>query len=105
MKKISKIFLGVSSFYTVICSKVFGVSGLGDITPLYGIPEPKLDERTIGNMIILLPAILGIIGFFIFINKKITKKTKKIIMYVFLFISMIVFSMSLIKDYLSMVNS
>jgi hypothetical protein len=86
MKKISKISLALSSLYIMICSKVFGIPLPNDVPVLYGITKPNLQEKAIQVVPVLLPIILFIIGFFVFINKKIAKNIKIIIIAIFIII-------------------
>ena len=93
MKKSKKVFMSFGFFITGLISKVSAVSiseqtKYGVIDPdilrtetKYGIfePEPTIGEKmsTIGKFAI--PIILFVIGLFVILNKKITKKVKAIV--------------------------
>lgn len=90
MNKIKKIFISFCAFFMGLVSKVFATGlvetkyGIIDPTMVetkYGILEP---ETTIGERILsvgklALPIILFFIGLFVVLSKKITKKSKAIV--------------------------
>ena len=87
MNKIKKIFMSISIFFTSIISKVYAIGSTqilyGVIDPgmstLYGVFEPTLGEKISRVGKIALPIILFIIGLFVIVSKKITKKIKLIV--------------------------
>lgn len=87
MNKIKKFFMGISIFFTSIVSKVYAIGSTqilyGVIDPgmstLYGVFEPTIGEKISRVGKIALPIILFIIGLFVILSKKITKKIKFIV--------------------------
>lgn len=90
MNKIKKIFTSFGVFFTSMVSKVlaFDIAMMvedkyGVIDPRmyeikYGIFEPTIGEKISGIGKIALPLVLFIIGLFVVLSKKITKKVKVI---------------------------
>lgn len=91
MNKIKKIFISFGVSFMGMISKVFAVGDsvamkYGVIDPIdpgmyetkYGIFEPTIGERisVIGK--IVLPLVLFVIGLFVILSKKLTKKVKVI---------------------------
>lgn len=83
--RIKKILVSIQVFFLGMISKVFAIS-VYDIQTDYGIqtaygieivPTPIERAFSIGKFI--LPVILFIIGLFVIISKKITKKVKTIV--------------------------
>jgi len=81
MNKIKKVFTSFTLMITGTISKVFAV-----VEPKYGIVETKygIFEPTMGEKIsrigkFALPIILFVIGLFVVLSKKITKKVKAIV--------------------------
>ncbi len=83
MKRLSKIFVLMGSFYTLICSRVFGIPTPNDVIPLYGIAEPSIGDEVTRAVPIFLPIVLFVIGLYVFINKKIDKNVKIILISLF----------------------
>lgn len=89
MNKIKKILASISITFAGLISNIYTVHA----TPAYGIPpEPK--EEKIWNIIskigiITIPVILFIIGLFVILNKKISKKVKKIVISVLIVLSVL----------------
>lgn len=90
MKKIKKIFISSGSFILGLCSKVFaasldrieikyGIIDPGMIEKKYGVFEPTIGEKISGIGKFAIPIILFVIGLFVVLSKKITKKVKIII--------------------------
>lgn len=88
MNKIKKIFISFGVSFMGMISKVFAVGDsvemkYGVIDPgmyetKYGIFEPTIGERISGIGKIVLPLVLFVIGLFVILSKKITKKVKVI---------------------------
>lgn len=80
MNKIKRIIISSGTFIVGSASKVFAAP----IQSKYGVfkPEPTIGEKILGVGKIVVPVILFIIGIFIMLSKKITKKAKKIIIFV-----------------------
>lgn len=86
MNKIKKIFTSFGVFFTSMVSKVLAFDiaiKYGVIDPRmyeikYGIFEPTIGEKISGIGKIALPLVLFIIGLFVVLSKKITKKVKVI---------------------------
>ena len=84
MNKIKKIFISLGVFLTGLISKVFAVPIDRDsllIETKYGVVEP---EPMIGGIMLsigksILPIILFVIGLFVILSKKITKKIKTLV--------------------------
>lgn len=77
--KIKKILVSIQMFFLGVISKVFAIS-VHDIQTDYGIETVSSPiEKTFSIGKFLLPIILLIIGLFVIISKKITKKVKAII--------------------------
>ena len=101
MNKIKKIFTSFGMFFTSMVSKVLAFDLARTVEMKYGIIEPSLIdikygvlEPTIGEKIsgigkIALPLVLFIIGLFVLLSKKITKKVKVITISILLTIGII----------------
>lgn len=100
MNKIKKVFISLGVFFSGLISKTFaaslteqtkyGVFDPGMVEDKYGVLDPRMyetkygifePEPTIGEKILnigkfALPVILFVIGLFVVLNKKITKKAK-----------------------------
>lgn len=83
MKKLKKVLVSFVTLGSGLASKAFAA---GAIEPKYGIVEVKygIFEPTIGEKIsrvgkFAIPIILFVIGLFVILNKKITKKVKAIV--------------------------
>lgn len=85
MNKIKKIFMSISIFFTNLISKVYAIaidsSDLMHIQTAYGIKlkEPSVGERILSFGKVAFPIILFIVGVFVAVSKKITKKVKFIV--------------------------
>ena len=91
MNKIKKIFTSFGIFFFVFLSKVLAFNPEMFVEDKYGVFDPRmveikygLFEPTIGEKFsrigkIALPLVLFIIGLYVIISKKITKKVKKIV--------------------------
>ena len=89
MKKLKKVFMSMGIFMTSIISKVSAVSlteqtkyGVLDprmVEDKYGVLEPTMGEKISSIGKITLPIVLFIIGLFVVLSKKITKKVKVIV--------------------------
>ena len=90
MNKIKKILVSFGVFFSSLISKVFALTAvpLDDrLQAMYGVFEPK--EPTIGEKFLnisrfVIPIILFVIGLFIVLNKKITKRVKIIVISIFI---------------------
>ena len=90
MNKIKKIFTSFGAFFTSMVSKVsafdlammvedkYGVMDPRMYETKYGIFEPTIGDRISGLGKTALPLVLFIIGLFVILSKKITKKIKVI---------------------------
>lgn len=90
MNKIKKIFTSFGMFFTGMVSKVlafnpammiedkYGVFDPRMVEMKYGIFEPSIGEKFSRIGKIALPLVLFIIGLFVILSKKITKKVKTI---------------------------
>ena len=81
--KIKKILVSIQVFFLNMISKVFAIS-VDDIQTDYGIQtaygiETSPIEKAFSIGKFVLPVILFVIGLFVVISKKITKKVKTII--------------------------
>lgn len=91
MNKIKKIFTSFGVFFATMVSKVlafdsialvetkYGIIDPGMIENKYGVFEPTMGEKISGIGKVALPLVLFIIGLFVILNKKITKKLKVIV--------------------------
>lgn len=91
MNKFKKIFASFGVFFTGMVSKVlafdpammvedkYGVFDPRMYETKYGIFEPTIGEKISGIGKIALPLVLFIIGLFVVLSKKITKKVKLIV--------------------------
>lgn len=89
MNKIKKIFTSFGVFFTGMISKVFAIGdfvemkyGVFDpsmVEDKYGVFEPTMGEKLSGIGKIALPLVLFVIGLFVVLSKKITKKVKLIV--------------------------
>lgn len=101
MNKIKKIFTSFGIFFTSIVSKVlafdpalmvedkYGVIDPRMYETKYGIFEPTIGEKLSGIGKIALPLVLFVIGLFVVLSKKITKKVKIITISILLTIGII----------------
>lgn len=80
MNKIKKVFISFGAFFTGLVSKVFAAN-IPHAQSKYGIfePEPTMGERILSVGKFALPVILFVIGLFVVLSKKITKKIKVIV--------------------------
>lgn len=102
MNKIKKTFISFGTFFTGLASKVFAVDTLM-IEDKYGVFDPRvvvckygveLPEHTIGERILsvgkfALPVILFVIGLFVVLSKKITKKVKAIVVSILVIVAIL----------------
>lgn len=105
--RIKKILVSIQVFFLGMISKVFAIS-VYDIQTDYGIqtaygieivPTPIERAFSIGKFI--LPVILFIIGLFVIISKKITKKVKTIVISILISLGVIgTLLMSFLSDML-----
>lgn len=88
MKKMKKVFMSFGVFITGLISKVHAVNivekkyGVFDpdmVETKYGIFEPTIGEKISRIGKFAIPIILFVIGLFVILNKKITKKVKAIV--------------------------
>lgn len=92
MNKIKKVFINIGAFFTGLISEVYAVDALM-VEDKYGVFDPQMyetkygifePELTIGEKILsigkfTLPIVLFFIGLFVILSKKITQKTKIIV--------------------------
>ena len=89
MKKLKKVFMSFGVFITGLISKVSAVS-ISEQTKYvvfdprmvedkYGVFEPTMGEKISGIGKFAIPIVLFVIGLFVILNKKITKKVKAIV--------------------------
>lgn len=76
MKKMKKVFMSFGVFITGLISKVYAVNV---VETKYGILEPTIGEKISRIGKFAIPIILFVIGLFVILNKKITKKVKAIV--------------------------
>lgn len=108
MKKLKKVFMSFGVFITGLISKVSAVSiseqtkyGVFDprmVEDKYGVFEPTMGEKISGIGKFAIPIVLFVIGLFVILNKKITKKVKAIVISVL--VALTIFGVILI-NYLS----
>ena len=87
MSKMKKILISLGAFIIATFTKIWGIISRAAITPLYGPPAQDLygpPSPTTGEMLskIAKPIILVvvfIIGLFVILSKKLTKKVKAIV--------------------------
>lgn len=99
MNKIKKIFASFSLFLTSMISKVLALDPAKIVEDKYGVIDPRMYETKYGIVEpvekfsgigkIALPLILFIIGLFVILSKKISKKVKTITLSVLLIIGII----------------
>lgn len=102
MNKIKKIFISLGAFFAGIVSKVFAADSIIDsmnlivdtnnlimIDTKYGVFEPTIGEKisTVGKL--ALPIIIFIIGLFVILSKKITKKVKAIVVSILIILTVL----------------
>ena len=83
MNKVKKVVIGIGAFISGIVSKVYAATFREpEVISMYAVdPGPK---ETIGNAVlkigrIAIPVVLFLIGLFVVLSKKITKKVKVIV--------------------------
>lgn len=79
MKKLKKVFMSFGVFITGLISKVHAVDPDIMVEMKYGIFEPTIGEKNSRIGKFAIPIILFVIGLFVILNKKITKKVKAIV--------------------------
>lgn len=84
MNKVKKIFISFGAFFSSFASRVFAAPIT--VETKYGVfePKPTIGEKFLNIGKFIIPIVLFVIGLFIVINKKITKKVKTIIISVFI---------------------
>ena len=87
MKKLKKVFMSLGIFMTSLISKVSAIS-LTKQTK-YGVFEPTMGEKISSIGKIALPIILFVIGLFVVLSKKITKKVKAIVVSVLIVLAVL----------------
>lgn len=101
MNKIKKIFISFSAFITGLLTKIpvslavdpkYGVT----VQYKYGVFDPTMEKNisTIGEKIskigkITIPVLLFVIGLFVILNKRITKKVKAILISIFIILAVL----------------
>lgn len=94
MNKIKKIVTSVAVFIVGIISKVYAI-GTDTIISVYAVdPGPKEKAQTVWSAIskigrITIPVVLFVIGLFVILSKKLTKKIKAITISVLVIIGII----------------
>lgn len=99
MKKLKKVFMSLGIFMTSLISKVSAISltkqtkyGVFDprmVEDKYGVFEPTMGEKISSIGKIALPIILFVIGLFVVLSKKITKKVKAIVVSVLIVLAVL----------------
>ena len=89
MKKIKKIFTSFGVFFISIVSKVLAFDPAMMVEDKYGVFEPTIGEKISGIGKIAIPLVLFIIGLFVVLSKKVTKKVKVITISILLTIGII----------------
>ncbi len=94
MNKIKKIFTSFGVFFTSMVSKVLAFDPATMVQDKYGVIEPEMYEPTMGEKILGIEKIalllaFFIIGLFVVLNKKITKKAKIITISILLTVEII----------------
>lgn len=99
MKKLKKVFMSLGIFMTSLISKVSAISlteqtkyGVFDprmVANKYGVFEPTMGEKISSIGKIALPIILFVIGLFVVLSKKITKKVKAIVVSVLIVLAVL----------------
>ena len=99
MKKLKKVFMSLGIFMTSLISKVSAISlteqtkyGVFDprmVEEKYGVFEPTMGEKISSIGKIALPIILFVIGLFVVLSKKITKKVKAIVVSVLILLAVL----------------
>lgn len=84
MNKLKKVFISFGVFITGLISKVSALSiseqtYLGMLESKYGVFEPTMGEKISSVGKFAIPIILFVIGLFVVLSKKTTKKVKTII--------------------------
>lgn len=87
MNKVKKVFISFGLFITGLISKVSALSALslveqvkyGEVEIKYGVFEPTMGEKILRVGKVVIPIILFVIGLFVVLSKKTTKKVKTII--------------------------
>ena len=99
MIKLKKVFMSLGIFMTSLISKVSAISlteqtkyGVFDprmVEGKYGVFEPTMGEKISSIGKIALPIILFVIGLFVVLSKKITKKVKAIVVSVLIVLAVL----------------
>ena len=99
MKKLKKVFMSLGIFMTSLISKVSAISlteqtkyGVFDprmVEDKYGVFEPTMGEKISSIGKIALPIILFVIGLFVVLSKKITKKVKAIVVSILIILAIL----------------
>lgn len=96
--RIKKILVSIQLFFLGMIPKVFAITTVTDIEPAYGIEietdygiemAPTPIERAFSLGKFILPVILFIIGLFVILSKKITKKVKAIVISILILLGII----------------
>lgn len=99
MKKLKKIFMSFGIFMTGLISKVSAVSiaqqtkyGVVDprmVEDKYGVYEPTMGENISNIVKFSIPIVLFVIGLFVVLSKKITKKIKAIVVSILIILAIL----------------
>ena len=99
MNKIKKIFIAFSVFITGLLSKIpvtlamqtkYGIAmDPGMIEDKYGVFEPTMGEKISRIGKLAIPVVLFVIGLFVILSKKITKKVKAIVISVLVILAIL----------------
>ena len=101
MNKIKKIFISFSVFLTKLLTKIpmtlaiqnkYDIAidpSMLEIQSKYGVFEPTMEEKISRIGKFAIPIILFVIGLFVILNKKITKKVKVIVISVLAFLAIL----------------
>lgn len=91
MNKIKKIFVSFGVLFTGWVSKVFAITSndVKEIETKYGVfkPEPTMGKKILDLGKFTLPVILFVIGLFVILSKKITKKIKKMVVIILIILA------------------
>ncbi len=95
MNKIKKVFISFSAFITGLLTKIpvslaiiepkYGVT----VQDKYGVFDPTIGEKFSKIGKITIPILLFVIGLFVILNKKMTKKVKAILISIFIILAVL----------------
>lgn len=94
MNKVKKVLTGIGITFAGLISKVYAIGDTPTISMYAVDPGPETRVRTIWDSIskigkIAIPVVLFVIGLFVVLSKKITKKVKAIVVAVLIVLAIL----------------